>query len=76
MYKAIFKNIDYPKYCEYEDYFKKKSDAIAYVNERAKENNIKSPKWVKGNDYFNTQNDNPKDDNSTYFGSVEKIDVK
>jgi hypothetical protein len=78
LYKATFKNIDYPKGCDYEEYFKTKAAAIDYVEARSNEYKVK-PQWRKGS-YglynFSAESDKPDYFCGTYFGCVEELEVK
>jgi len=74
MYKARFKNIDYPKHYDFESYFKTKRKAIKFIEELAKEHKVKA-NW-KGRDYFSEVSSNPDYNNATWHGCIDKIEVE
>ena len=79
VFKAIFQDVDYPKNCDFEDYFNSLDKAKAFLKKKAKDYDIDNINWEQSGDgpYFNYQfEDHPSQDNACYHGAITEIEVK
>ncbi len=79
IFKALFQDVDYPKNCDFEDYFHSIDKAKAFLKKKAKEHEIDKINWEQSSEgpYFNYQfEDHPNQDNACYHGAIIEIEVK